>query len=80
MRIFTIAAILTLVANNANADDPIVGNWKTGLGDTAAIASCGGDYCITLKSGKHAGKQIGTFQQGRRICREDNGSRCKQNL
>ncbi|OCP35171.1 DUF2147 domain-containing protein [Ensifer sp. LC163] len=60
-RIFTIAAALTLATSIARAEDPIVGNWKTELGDTAAIASCGGGYCITLKSGKHTGKQIGTF-------------------
>lgn len=39
--------------------DPIEGNWKTASGDTAAIASCGGSFCVTLKTGKHAGKQIG---------------------
>ncbi|MGF6177707.1 uncharacterized protein (DUF2147 family) [Ensifer sp. 4252] len=47
-RIFTTAAALTLATGIAHAEDPIVGNWKTELGDTAAIASCGGGYCITL--------------------------------
>ena len=39
--------------------DPIEGNWRTKAGDTAAIAGCGGGFCITLKTGKHAGKRIG---------------------
>ncbi|QKV18585.1 DUF2147 domain-containing protein [Oricola thermophila] len=39
--------------------DPIEGNWRTQSGETAAIAKCGGAYCITLKTGAHAGKQIG---------------------
>ncbi|WP_429808972.1 DUF2147 domain-containing protein [Ensifer sp. B1-9] len=60
-RIFAMAAALTVTASAAHADDLIVGNWKTELGDTAAIAPCAEGYCITLKSGKHAGKQIGTF-------------------
>lgn len=55
------AAVFATSAITVHAEDPIVGNWKTELGDTAAIASCGGGYCITLKSGKHAGKKIGTF-------------------
>lgn len=60
-RILFIAATLSLATTVAHAGDPIVGNWKTELGDTAAIAPCGGGYCSTLESGKHAGKQIGTF-------------------
>lgn len=46
----------------ANAAEPIVGNWKTTLGDTAAIEPCGGGFCITLKSGKHTGEKIGAFE------------------
>jgi uncharacterized protein (DUF2147 family) len=60
-RLIVIASILAITIIAAHAQDPIVGNWKTELGDTAAIASCGGGYCILLKSGKDAGKQIGTF-------------------
>jgi len=60
-RMLVIATALAITTLVAHAEDPIVGNWKTELGDTASIASCGGGYCITLKSGKHAGKQIGTF-------------------
>jgi uncharacterized protein (DUF2147 family) len=52
------AASVLLFACAAYAD-PIEGNWKTASGATAAIADCGGAICITLKSGQHAGKQIG---------------------
>ena len=63
MKLMFIAIVaLAAVPAIAHAEDPIVGNWKTELGDTAAITSCGDGYCITLKSGKHAGKQIGTFR------------------
>lgn len=55
------AIILGLSASAALAAEPIVGNWKTASGETAAIASCGGAYCITLKTGKHAGKTIGNM-------------------
>ncbi|WP_261332897.1 hypothetical protein [Rhizobium leguminosarum] len=40
----------------ASAAEPIVGNWMTTLGDTAAIEPCDGGFCITLKSGKHTGE------------------------
>lgn len=53
-----VAAVM-LMAGAAYAD-PIEGNWKTQSGETAAISTCGdGAFCITLKTGKHAGKQIG---------------------
>ncbi len=55
------AALATLIAGGALAD-PIEGNWKTEAGSTAQIASCGRSFCITLKNGKHAGKQIGTLK------------------
>jgi uncharacterized protein (DUF2147 family) len=54
--------LISFSATFAFADDPIVGKWKTELGDIAAIAPCGGGYCITLQSGKHAGMQIGNFK------------------
>jgi uncharacterized protein (DUF2147 family) len=56
------ALILAAVAGlacSASAAEPIEGNWKTASGETAAIAKCGSAYCVTLKTGKHAGKQIG---------------------
>ncbi|MCR4267449.1 DUF2147 domain-containing protein [Nitratireductor sp. ZSWI3] len=60
---FLIAAssAMLLAAGPAMAD-PIEGNWKTEAGSTAQIVPCGGSFCITLKTGQHAGKKIGTFQ------------------
>lgn len=54
-----IAAALLAMPAAAIAAEPIEGNWKTASGETAAIAKCGGSYCITLKTGKYAGKRIG---------------------
>lgn len=59
MRAILLATTLILAAAGAHAEEPIVGNWKTASGATAQIAPCGGAYCVTLKTGKHAGKQIG---------------------
>ena len=53
------AALLVAFASPALSAEPIEGNWKTASGETAAIAPCGGAFCITLKTGAHAGKQIG---------------------
>lgn len=53
------AAALLLAAGTAYAD-PIEGNWRTNSGETAAISG-GGPFSITLKTGKHAGKRIGSF-------------------
>jgi uncharacterized protein (DUF2147 family) len=58
-RIMTIAAALMLSGNLAFAAEAIEGNWKTASGETAVIGPCGGAFCVTLKTGKHAGKQIG---------------------
>ena len=57
--ILAIAAATLFLSVGAAFADPIEGNWKTQSGETAAIASCGGSYCITLKTGDYAGKQIG---------------------
>jgi uncharacterized protein (DUF2147 family) len=54
----TVAGLL-LAQGAALAAEPIEGNWKTASGATAIIAKCGGSFCITLKTGKHAGKRIG---------------------
>ena len=59
MRSIIIAAALALSAMTAQAAEPIEGNWKTASGATAQIAPRGGAFCVTLKSGKHNGKQIG---------------------
>jgi uncharacterized protein (DUF2147 family) len=62
IRALILAAAMTMATAAAGfAAEPIVGNWKTASGETAVIASCGGSYCITLKTGKHAGKRIGSM-------------------
>ncbi|SFT97094.1 DUF2147 domain-containing protein [Mesorhizobium sp. YR577] len=58
-RKMSMAIAATLLMAGAAYADPIEGNWKTKSGETAAIASCGGGFCITLKTGKYAGKSIG---------------------
>ena len=50
---------LCALMTGAALADPIEGNWKTTDGDTAAIAGCGGRFCITLKTGEYAGRKIG---------------------
>lgn len=61
-RTFAMLAAIVLSVGTAHAADPILGNWKTTLGDTAAIEQCGSGFCITLKSGKHFGEKIGAFE------------------
>ncbi|MGJ8569808.1 MAG: DUF2147 domain-containing protein [Hoeflea sp.] len=56
--LFIAGALVAAMAAPALAD-AIEGNWKTKSGETASISSCGGAYCVTLKSGKHSGKRIG---------------------
>lgn len=59
----SIAAVAaTMLLAGAAYADPIEGNWKTASGATAAIGGCGGSFCITLKSGEHAGKRIGKMK------------------
>ena len=58
----TLLATATLFAfglSAASAAEPIEGNWKTQSGETAAISACGAAFCVTLKTGKYSGKQIG---------------------
>lgn len=62
IRVTILAAALLVSASAAFADEPIVGNWKTVEGDTAAITPCADSYCVTLKTGKYAGRQIGKMQ------------------
>ncbi|MDE1994706.1 MAG: DUF2147 domain-containing protein [Rhizobiaceae bacterium] len=62
IRATILAAALLLTATAAFADEPIVGNWKTKAGDTAVIAPCSDSFCVTLKTGKYAGRQIGKMQ------------------
>ncbi|WP_137135275.1 DUF2147 domain-containing protein [Rhizobium sp. FKY42] len=54
-----IAGAMLAFSGIAWAAEPIEGNWKTASGETAAIGKCGSAFCVTLKTGKHAGKQIG---------------------
>ncbi len=68
-RLFLITAPLALVANlalahAAAAQEPVVGVWKTQVGTTATIDQCGNGFCITMKTGEHAGQKIGTFTGG----------------
>jgi uncharacterized protein (DUF2147 family) len=62
MRMFLTATLLAASAVLAHAAEPIEGNWKTAKGETAAITHCGGAYCVTLKTGKYAGKTIGKME------------------
>ncbi|KQV01042.1 hypothetical protein ASD99_22850 [Mesorhizobium sp. Root695] len=57
----SLALVATLIMAGAAWADPIEGDWKTQAGDTAAIAG-GGSFSITLKSGKYAGKTIGSLK------------------
>ncbi|OCW57995.1 DUF2147 domain-containing protein [Hoeflea olei] len=59
IRKFIAAGVLFAAMSAPALADPIEGNWKTKSGETAAISSCGSDYCVQLKTGKHAGKRIG---------------------
>jgi uncharacterized protein (DUF2147 family) len=58
-RSFIITTTLLLGFGLAHAGEAIEGNWKTQSGETAQISPCGSAFCVTLKTGKHAGKQIG---------------------
>jgi uncharacterized protein (DUF2147 family) len=57
----SLALAATLIMAGAAWADPIEGNWKTQAGDTALISG-GGSFSITLKSGKYAGKTIGSLK------------------
>jgi uncharacterized protein (DUF2147 family) len=59
LKTFAMAAALLMSATVSQAAEPIEGNWKTQSGSTAEIGKCGSAYCVTLRTGKHAGKQIG---------------------
>ncbi|MBZ9724489.1 DUF2147 domain-containing protein [Mesorhizobium sp. CO1-1-7] len=57
----SLALAATLILSGAAWADPIEGNWKTQAGDTAAISGSS-SFSITLKSGKYAGKTIGSLK------------------
>ena len=55
-------AVIALGINATHAAEPIVGNWQTESGETAAIGACGSSFCITVKTGQYAGKRIGRLK------------------
>lgn len=59
IRKILMATALIMATAPAFAAEPIEGKWKTASGETAQIAPCGGSFCVTLKTGKYAGKRIG---------------------
>jgi uncharacterized protein (DUF2147 family) len=61
LRKVSLALAATIVMAGTALADPIEGNWKTQSGETAAIAG-GGSFSITLKTGKYAGKTIGSLK------------------
>ncbi len=56
------AAAISIIFTGMALADPIEGDWKTEKGATAGIASCGGGFCIEMKSGAYTGKKIGSFK------------------
>jgi uncharacterized protein (DUF2147 family) len=58
-KIIIAAAAVLAFGTGAAFAEAIEGSWKTQSGETAAISKCGSAYCVTLKTGKYAGKQIG---------------------
>lgn len=62
LRRVSIALAATLIFAGTALADPIEGNWTTDSGETAAITG-GGPFRITLKTGKHAGKHIGSMSK-----------------
>jgi uncharacterized protein (DUF2147 family) len=56
------AAIFTLTAGQAAAEEPIVGSWKRPNGTIIKYDSCGADtYCGTVMTGEYKGKSIGSM-------------------
>lgn len=63
-RKIVLVGALALCAGSAVAAEPIEGDWKTMLGDTARIVPCPEGFCITLINGEHSGKMIGQMKGG----------------
>ena len=53
---------LMMLSTGAYAAEPIQGMWKTETGELVEGTRCGEQFCLTLKTGKYAGKQIGEFR------------------
>jgi uncharacterized protein (DUF2147 family) len=62
LRRATISLASLLITAGVAQADPIEGNWKTPEGATAVVAACGSAFCITLKDGNYAGRQIGRLK------------------
>lgn len=60
-RAIFVLAVLAASSITAFAD-PIAGQWRTQAGPIATISPCGAQFCITMKTGKYAGKRIGRFR------------------
>ena len=61
-RITATTLTFCLSATTVALADPIEGDWKTEVGTIAQVTSCGGAFCIGMKTGKHAGKRIGRLE------------------
>jgi uncharacterized protein (DUF2147 family) len=59
-RALATAFVALSMTASAIAADAIVGDWRTNSGETATISG-GGPFSIKLKTGKYAGKRIGTM-------------------
>lgn len=59
LRHTALAVILLTASAGIALADPIEGRWRTESGQAASIERCGADYCVTLLTGAHAGRQIG---------------------
>ncbi|WP_082655858.1 DUF2147 domain-containing protein [Aureimonas sp. D3] len=58
-RLIAASGLLIATFGSASAAEPVVGNWRTALGEIASIAPCGDAFCISLTTGKFKGRQIG---------------------
>jgi len=61
LRNMILALAATFIMAGTALADPIEGKWKTQSGETASIAGSG-SFSITLKTGKYAGKTIGSLE------------------
>ncbi len=52
---------MAFIAIPAMAAEPIQGDWKTAGGETVEATRCGNQFCLTIKTGDYAGKQIGAL-------------------
>lgn len=62
MKTIWLAAAITLGSVTLASADPIEGNWRMPSGADAAIAACGGDFCLTYLNGPNSGKTFGRMK------------------